>query len=105
MAEFLTSVDCCRTLSRWYDLRQRGSRRRRQLPAEPVGEPASHHQLQVTTLEPRHLLGEHRHALTVRTGHAGNVGSPEHPVGAECVVHLAEIKGPISHGRAFPYSA
>ena len=42
--------------------------RRRQLPAEPVGERASHHQLEITTLEPRHLLGEHGHALTVRAG-------------------------------------
>src|SRR5947207_2536615 len=49
----------------------------RQLPAEPIADRAAHHQLEVTPLQPRHLFGEHRHALLPRARHAGDVGAPE----------------------------
>src|SRR5437764_1766277 len=49
----------------------------RQFPAEPVTDRAAHHQLEVAALQPRHLLGEHRHALLPRARHAGDIGAPE----------------------------
>src|SRR6266480_1746558 len=49
----------------------------RQLPAEPVADRAAHHQLEVAPPQPRHLFGEHRHALLPRARHAGDVGAPE----------------------------
>src|ERR1700730_9768371 len=49
----------------------------RQFPAEPVADGTAHHQLEVAAFEPRHLLGEHRHALFPRARHAGDVGAPE----------------------------
>src|SRR5271169_6908030 len=48
-----------------------------QFPADPVADRAAHHQLEIAALEPRHLLGEHRHALLPRARHAGDVGAPE----------------------------
>ena len=57
----------------------------RQLPAEPVAHGAAHDEFEVVALEPRHLLGEQRHALLPRARHAGDVGAPEIALRAECV--------------------
>src|SRR5882724_9768331 len=55
----------------------------RELPAEPVADRASHDELLVLRRQPGQLLGEHRHALFPRDGHAGDVGAPEHPIRSE----------------------
>src|ERR1700751_557794 len=49
----------------------------RYFPDDPVADCAAHDQLEVAALEPRHLFGEHRHALLPRAWHAGDVGAPE----------------------------
>src|SRR4029453_3434090 len=63
----------------------------RPLPAEPVDDGAAHHPLEVAALQPRQLLGEHRHALTVRARHAGDVRAPERAVGPERLEDLAQV--------------
>src|SRR5262245_28333967 len=63
----------------------------RALPAEPVDDGAAHHPLEVAALQPWQLLGEHRHALTVRARHAGDVGTPERAVGSERLEDLAQV--------------
>src|SRR5439155_7640223 len=63
----------------------------RPLPAEPVADRLPHDEVLVATLEPWQFLGEHRHALPVRTWHAGDVGAPEAALRAERVVDLADV--------------
>ena len=63
----------------------------RQFPANPVANGAAHHQLEVAALEPRHLLGEHRHALLPRARHAGDVGAPEAALRTEGLDDLLRI--------------
>src|SRR5277367_87049 len=55
-------------------------RRASKRPPDPVRKPLPHHQLQVAPRQPRHLLGEHRHALTVAARHARDVRAPEKPL-------------------------
>src|SRR5881396_4068036 len=69
-----------------------------QLPVEPRAEGASHDQLVVLCRQPRELLREHRHALPPRARHARDVGAPEHPLGAEGVVDLAEVSVDVAIG-------
>src|SRR5712691_4712070 len=61
------------------------------LPAEPVDDGAAHHAVEVAALQPRQLLGEHRHALAIRARHAGDVGAPERAVRAEGLEDLLEV--------------
>src|SRR5262245_51092868 len=61
------------------------------IPAQPVTDRAAHDQLEVAALEPRQLLGEQRHALTPRAGHARDVRAPEEARGAERVVEPVQI--------------
>src|SRR3989449_11428493 len=61
------------------------------LPAEPVYDGAAHHALEVAALQPRQLLGEHRHALPIRAWHARDVGAPERALGPERLEDLAQI--------------
>src|SRR5580698_4065044 len=56
-----------------------------EVPANPLRDAAAHHLLEVLALQPRQLFGEVRDALTVRTGHTGDVGAPEEAVGAVSV--------------------
>src|SRR5512132_2637802 len=61
----------------------------RVLPTEPVDDGPTHHPLEVAALQPRQLLGEHRHALPIRARHAGDVGAPEGALGPERLEDLA----------------
>jgi len=61
------------------------------LPAEPVADGVPHHQLLVPALEPRQLLGEHRHTLPIGARHAGDVSAPEAALRAERVDDLADV--------------
>src|SRR5262245_55117840 len=61
------------------------------LPAQPVADRAAHDQLEVAALEPRQLLGEQRHTLAPRAGHARDVRAPEESRGAERVIEPVEI--------------
>src|SRR5215472_17317730 len=61
------------------------------LPAEPVADRLSHHELFVATLKPRQLVGEHRHALPIGAGHPGNIGSPEAALRPEGIEDLANV--------------
>src|ERR1041384_5075108 len=63
----------------------------RALPAQPVYDGPAHHALEVAALQPRQLLGEHRHALAPRARHARDVGAPEAAVGPERLEDLAQI--------------
>src|SRR5690348_16327136 len=63
----------------------------RRVPAEPVADRAAHDQLLIAALQPRQLLGEHRHALTVRAPHARDVGPPEHSRRAERIEDSLEL--------------
>src|SRR5216683_8415638 len=63
----------------------------RPLPPEPVADCLAHDKFLVMTLEPGQFFGEHRHALPVRTWHAGDVGAPEAAPRAERVIDLADV--------------
>src|SRR6185503_20916226 len=63
----------------------------RALPAEPVDDGTAHHPLEIAALQPRQFLGEHRHALTVRARHAGDVRAPERALGSERLEDLAQV--------------
>src|SRR6516225_3124902 len=63
----------------------------RAFPAEPVDDRLPHHQILVAALKPWQFLGEHRHALPIRAGHAGDVGAPEAALRAERVIDLANV--------------
>src|SRR5215831_11889963 len=60
-------------------------------PAHPVAHRFSHDELEVAVLEPRQLLGENRHTLPPRARHPGDVGAPEHPLGAERVKAAMQV--------------
>src|SRR5215471_6170253 len=60
-------------------------------PAHPVAHRFAHDELEVAALEPWQLLGEHRHALPPRAWHPGDVGAPEHPLGAERVKAAVQV--------------
>src|SRR5215472_6535546 len=70
------------------------------LPAQPVTDRAAHYHLEVAPLEPRQLLGEQRHALAPRTGHARDVRAPEESRGAKRIVERgsADAAGWWVHG-------
>src|SRR5262249_12648008 len=70
----------------------------RPFPSEPVADRISHHQLQVTPLEPGQLFREHRHALPVRARHAGDIGAPEAALRAEGVNDLPDILVDVTMG-------
>ena len=61
------------------------------VPAPPVAEGLPHDQVLIVRGQPGQFLGEHRHALTPRARHFGNVGAPEHAVRTERVVDLAQV--------------
>src|SRR5437763_17210683 len=61
------------------------------VPAPPAAARLAHDELEVTPLEPRQLLGEHRHALLPGAGHLADVGAPGHPVRPNGVVALPQI--------------
>src|SRR5207249_3360003 len=63
----------------------------RQLPVEPRAERATHDELLVFRGQPRQLFREHRHALLPRDRHARDVRAPEHALGPERVVELANV--------------
>src|SRR5438445_9463649 len=63
----------------------------RALPAEPVDDRAAHHAFELPPLQPRQLLGEHRHALPIRARHARDVRAPERALGTERFEDLAQI--------------
>src|SRR5215469_4937840 len=62
-----------------------------QLPPEEFAHRTAHHHFEVAALEPRHLLGEHRHALLPRARHAGDVGAPKAAFGAERLDDLLSV--------------
>src|SRR5579871_4268970 len=47
------------------------------VPADPGAEAASHHVLEVASLQPGQLLGEEGHALPITAWHPRDVGAPE----------------------------
>ena len=55
----------------------------RDIPPQEVADSLAHDQLLVGFGEPGEFFGEQGHAFFPRAGHAGNVGAPEHAVGAE----------------------
>src|SRR5256885_14519643 len=59
-------------------------------PSQPVTDSPAHYQFEVAALQPGQLVGEQRHALTPRAGHARDVGAPEPARGAEGVVGPAQ---------------
>src|SRR5262245_5136359 len=98
----MVSPLCCRVLRFWHCRRSAAhhlvsaSMRCRHglagpFPAEPVADGIPHHQLLVAPLEPGQLFREHRHALSVRARHAGDVGAPKAALRPEGVKDLAEI--------------
>ena len=60
-----------------------------QRPADPVAQRLAHYEVKVAPLQPRQFVGEEGHTLPPGAGHAGDVGAPEHPLGAE------RIKAPV----------
>src|SRR2546427_12018149 len=60
-------------------------------PSQPVTDSPAHYQFEVAALQPGQLVGEQRHALTPRAGHARDVGAPEPARGAEGVVEPAQV--------------
>src|SRR5919197_426589 len=60
-------------------------------PAEPVADGVAHHQLLVAALQPGQFFREHRHALPVGAGHAGNVGAPEAALRTKSVKDPADV--------------
>src|SRR6516225_7574275 len=73
----------------------------RQIPAEPVADRAAHHELEVAAFEPRHLFGEHHHALAPRARHAGNVGAPEAALRPERLDDLLRVFVDVAVGVGF----
>src|SRR4029450_6176625 len=80
---------CMQRLSSW------------ELPVEPVAEGAAHDQLLIMLRQPRQLLCEERHTLLPGARHARDVRPPEHALGAESVVDLAEIGLNVAKGIGF----
>src|SRR6516164_8420995 len=57
----------------------------RKRPADPVAQGLAHDEVEVAAFEPRQFLGEQGYALAPGARHAGDVGAPEHALGAEGV--------------------
>src|SRR5205814_797957 len=80
---------CASSTSRWVFCSLRPSSclsaRRCYLPAEPIAHRLPHHQLPVAARQPRQLLGEQCHHLSVRARHARNVAAPEETLWPEGV--------------------
>src|SRR6202011_905887 len=70
----------------------------RPLPAEPVADGLSHDQFFVAAVQPRHLFGEHRHAVPVGARHPGDVGPPEAALRAERIEHLPDVSVDVAKG-------
>src|SRR5207302_7409547 len=64
----------------------------RERPAEPVAQRLAHYEVKVAPLQPRQFLSEQRHALPPGAVHAGDVGAPEHPLGAERVKTAVQMR-------------
>src|SRR5215813_12068731 len=80
---------CMQRLSSW------------ELPVEPVAEGTAHDQLLIMLRQPRQFLREERYALLPRARHARDVRPPEHALGAESIVDLAEVGLNVAKGIGF----
>src|SRR5205823_1315695 len=58
------------------------------IPAPPGADSLPHDECLIRLGQPRHLLGEHRHALPPGARHLRDVGTPEQPLWTEGVVEL-----------------
>src|SRR6266436_4717485 len=61
-------------------------------PADPIAQRLAHYEIEIAPLQPRQFLGEQRHALPPGAVHAGDVGAPEHPLGAERVKTAVQMR-------------
>src|SRR6516162_2855720 len=61
-------------------------------PADPVAQRFAHDEFEVAALQPRQFLGEQAHALPPGARHPRDVGTPEHPLGAECVETAMQVR-------------
>src|SRR5437660_7475360 len=61
-------------------------------PSDPIAQRLAHYEIEIAPLQPRQFLGEQRHALPPGAVHAGDVGAPEHPLGAERVKTAVQMR-------------
>src|SRR4051794_37546493 len=62
----------------------------RTLPFQPVDHALPHDQIEISALQPREFLGEHRHTLAVGARHARDIRSPKEPIRPESIVDLMQ---------------